>query len=448
MFLIVLISCLIILLNGISIDIKEKDLNNSIEKIVLLNNNLFVGTINSLHRLSSQTLNSNLLSLKLGPQFDSSSQQTDYHFKLLFSIKNENLFLCGTLYQGLCQIIDQDFNLIINSSLPIVANDPINSTIGLYIPEKNLIYFGVTYTNEGVYRWQIPNIAGRSLDLSNFMKILSVNNDDQLISRDDLSLRFMPRQQTTFIVQYIYSFYTKNYIYFLTNQPSDIDQTDSITKIARFCRHSSTSIIRSYSEMPLVCSNSDWILKSAQTIIDKNNNQMILIGLFIKRDGSIGTNICSWNIHYLIDKAFQDNYQNCYSMGIGQRGLTFIKPNEPCRKDEVRISKKTFYSLIDFFIQSWSIGMNEDDLCPWIISDRLPYPVGGIIPIVGRLFYENLIESSSGIQLHSFGSSILLLQGLINGTFKLVSVSSINSCINEETSLSPAGCVYDTICIV
>ncbi|UJR35034.1 hypothetical protein I4U23_027810 [Adineta vaga] len=276
----------------------------------------------------------------------------------------------------------------------------IDNTIGLIIPEKNLIYFGVTYTNEGLYRWQIPNISGRSLNLTNFMKILSIN-DDETISRDDLSLRFMPRQQTTFIVQYIYSFYQKNYIYFLTNQPHDLDQTIIITKIIRFCRNSSTSIIRSYSEMPLICSNSDWILKSAQTILD-SNDQMILIGLFHKRDGSNGTNLCSWKISNEIDKAFHDNYQNCYSSGIGQRGLSFIKPNEPCRKDD-----------------SWSIGMRDDDICPWIISDRLPYPVGGMNPIIGRLFYENSFENSNGIQLYSFGSSILFLQGLTNGTFKL-----------------------------
>ncbi|CAF3473695.1 unnamed protein product [Rotaria socialis] len=410
MYYILLVSYFLLTINGISIDTIEKDLNNSIEKILLINNNLFVGTINSLHRLSSKTLNQNLFSLKLGPQLDHSfcrtcidPRQIDYHFKTLLLInKHNHLLLCGTLSQGVCQIVDENFNLIINSSLPIVANDPINSTIGLIIQEQNLIYFGVTYKNEGIYRWQIPNISGRSLNLTNFMKILS-SNDDETIYRDDLSLRFMPRQQTTFIIQYIHSFYTENYVYFVTNQPNDIDQTNAITKIIRFCRNSSNSIIRSYTEIPLVCLNSDWIIKSAQIIID-NNNQMILIGLFIKRSGSTGTNICSWKVHNDIDKAFQDNYKNCYTMGIGQRGLSFIKPNEACRK-----------------VEGWSKGMttNDNNICPWIISDRLPYPVGGLVPIVGRLFYENSFESSSALQLYPFGSSTLFLQGLTNGTFKL-----------------------------
>jgi len=321
MFSILLISYLIITLNSLSIDFIEKDFNNSIEKILLLNENLFLGTINSLHRLSSLTLNENL---------NSKFFDTNSHWKILLSIENQNLLLCRTISQGLCQIIDQDFNLIINSSLPIVANDPINSTIGLIIPEKNLIYFGVTYTNEGMYRWQIPNISGRSLNISRFMKILS-ENDEEGISRDDLSLRFMPRQQTTFIVQYISAFYTKNYIYFLTNQPNDIEQTNFQSKILRFCRDTTNSIIRTYSEMPLICLNSDWILKTAEIL-----NEDILIGHFTRKDGTGGTNICSWNIRNDIDKAFEDNYRTCYSMGIGQRGLAFIKPNEPCRKDEVK----------------------------------------------------------------------------------------------------------------
>jgi hypothetical protein len=70
-------------------------------------------------------------------------------------------------------------------------------------------------------------------------------------------------------------------------------------------------------------------------MFDKNNQQ-ILIGHFTRKDGTGGTNICSWNIQNDIDQAFEDNYRTCYSMGIGQRGLAFIKPNEPCRKDEVR----------------------------------------------------------------------------------------------------------------
>jgi hypothetical protein len=331
---ILLISYLIITINSLSIDLIEKDLNNSIEKILLVNDNLFLGTINSLYRLSSLTFNQ----ISKPKIFNS-----NYHWKILLSIENKNLLLCGTISQGLCQIIDQDFNLIINSSLPIVANDPINSTIGLIIPEKNLIYFGVTYTNDGMYRWRIPNISGRSLNISRFMKILSENDEDG-ISRDDLSLRFMSRQQTTFIVQYIYGFYTKNYIYFLTNQPNDIEQTNFQSKIIRFCRDTSNSIIRTYSEIPLICLNSDWILKTAEMI-----NEEILIGHFTRKDGTGGTNVCSWNIRNDIDKAFEDNYRTCYSMGIGQRGLAFIKPNEPCRKDDVQKNFNEIIQSILFF---------------------------------------------------------------------------------------------------
>ena len=310
----------IVVVNCFSIDLISNDYNHSIEKLLLINDDLFLGTIHSLHRLSSQTLNETLPSFKLPP---------DYHWKILLPINNENLLICGTVSQGICQLVDKDFHVIINSSLPVVANDPLNSTIGLIIPEKNLVYFGVTYTNEGTHRWQIPNISGRSLNISRFMKIFS-ENDDEIISRDDLSLRFMSRQQTTFIVQYITSFTTNNYIYFLTNQPNDIEQKSIQTKILRFCRQTSHSIIRTYSEIPLICFDTDWILKSAE-VLDEN----ILVGHFTRKDGTGGTKICSWNIVEDIDQAFTENYRRCYSKGIGQRGLAFIKPNEACRRDEV-----------------------------------------------------------------------------------------------------------------
>ena len=394
MYSIVLISYLIITIqNTLSIDILEQDFQLPIEKLLLVNQHLYFGTVNSLHRLSSRTFNRTSSTLHF---------PSTYHWKILTSINNEQLLLCGTLSQGICQLVDRDLNLIINSSIPVVANDPQNSTIGLIIPEKNLVYFGVTYTNDGAYRWQIPSIAGRSLNSTRFMKILSANDDDG-ITRDDLSLRFMSRQQATFIVQYIYSFSTNYYIYFLTNQPNDLGERIYLTKLVRFCRQSSNSILRTYTEIPLICSSSEWILQTADFIRNENNDE-ILIGHFTRKDGSRGTTVCSWNVKNDIDKALEENYRRCYSMGIGQRGLAFIKPNEPCRKDE-----------------SWSIPNNEENLCPFIDNDRLPYPVGGIQPVVGRLIYENLIESSSTFQTHSIGSLRVIFQGLTNGTLKLVS---------------------------
>ena len=125
-----------------------------------------------------------------------------------------------------------------------------------------------------------------------------------------------------------------NYIYFITNQPNDIEQKIFLTKIIRFCRHSSKSIIRTYIEIPLICFNSEWIIKTADMILN-SNRQEILIGHFTRKDGTGGTNICSWNIRNDIDQAFENNYRTCYSMGIGHRGLAFIKPNESCRKDQV-----------------------------------------------------------------------------------------------------------------
>ena len=320
----------IVTVSSLVVDLKENDLSDSIEKLLIHSNHLYVGTVNALHRLSQSDLNRTLEPFKLGPSLDNPScrqlnqcsdlTETNYHWKILLAVNNQSLLVCGTLFQGLCQLIDENFRVISNSSLPIVANDPVNSTVGLVVPETNLIYFGVTYTNEGVHRWQIPNIAGRSLNATHFMKVFSVDNDDESISRDDLSVRFMPRQQTTFIVQYIHAFTSRHYIYFLTNQPNDSDQKMIITKVVRFCRENSHSILRSYTEIPLICVNTEWTLKTAQTMLD-NENQLMLIGHFTRKDGTGGTNLCSWNVRHEIDRALEDNYRTCYAMGIGQREI-------------------------------------------------------------------------------------------------------------------------------
>jgi plexin A len=346
MFSIVILSCCLFTVDTLTIDLIETEFSSAIEKVVLVDNHLYVGTVNALHRLSPSTLNRTFPSLRLGPSLDNPScrqlnqcaadlMQIDYHWKILLPIDNRSLLVCGTLFQGVCQLIDVDLQLIVNSSLPVVANDRTNSTVGLFVPEKNLIYFGVTYTSEGVHRWQIPNIAGRSVTRSRFMKIVSTTADDESITRDDLSVRFLPRQQATFIVQYIFAFQTNNYVYFVTNQPNEHDVKTLSSKIIRFCREHTHTIIRSYAELPLICVNGESIVRTAQILVDDNDGQPILVGHFTRKDGTGGTSLCSWHVANELDRAFEENYRTCYSMGIGQRGLTFIKPNEPCRKDEV-----------------------------------------------------------------------------------------------------------------
>ena len=64
----------------------------------------------------------------------------------------------------------------------------------------------------------------------------------------------------------------------------------------------------------------------------------------------------------------------------------------------------------------------KDDLCSSIVNERLPYPVGGRNPIIGRVFYENVLENTHTFHLHSYGSIHFISQGLTNGTLKLVSV--------------------------
>ena len=51
-----------------------------------------------------------------------------------------------------------------------------------------------------------------------------------------------------------------------------------------------------------------------------------------------------------------------------------------CRKDEVRepfVFRDNLLYLLFVCKRDWSIPIHDDNICPWIVNDRLPYPVGG-----------------------------------------------------------------------
>ena len=97
-------------------------------------------------------------------------------------------------------------------------------------------------------------------------------------------------------------------------------------------------------------------------------------------------------------------------------------------------NKKRFFCS-RFLQQNWSKQMktNDDNLCPWIINEHLPYPIGGRTSIDGYLFYENVFETTSSLQIYSYGSSNLLFQGLMNSTFKLVRMSSMTCRVSTKS---------------
>ncbi|CAF0887075.1 unnamed protein product, partial [Didymodactylos carnosus] len=411
---------------------------STIEKLLFYDQSLYIGSVNRLHKYSSQTLKHEH-ELKLGPYLDSpqcrptkqcqlpqeQQELTDYHFKLFHVVTKENyLLICGTLYQGTCSAISLDtLSLLINSTIPVVANDPVNSSVSVIADD--ILYAAVTYTNYGSYRWLIPQISGRSLKKSSsFMQIVTSTRDSEnqaelsIINKEELSLKFMQRHQQSFIVQYIHSFITDKYVYLLSVQRQDINNDQIGTKLIRFCLNS-MSIMHSYTELPIQCGQDYPLLKFAQTmkagklfssILNSNQDDIIIIGHFKRAINIDDSAMCVFLVRD-IDNFILDNYRSCYADGRLNRGLGFIKQDELCRKDEM-----------------WSSSL--DNLCS--ISDRLPYPVGGRTALNGRILWENsspLSQNITAVQLFHIhdGNQTLIVQGLSNGTIFVGTLNGVSS---------------------
>ena len=145
----------------------------------------------------------------------------NYNKLLLVYEKREAVLTCWSARQGVCELRDITnlSNLIQDSSIPTVPNDPVNSTVGFIASAANkqdLLYVAATYNNQGPYRGDVPALAGRSLSTSSnrgfsrfgssgrrFMDVLS---SSQGLKSSKASIEFISRFQKNFIVKYVEAF--------------------------------------------------------------------------------------------------------------------------------------------------------------------------------------------------------------------------------------------------
>lgn len=173
------------------------ELITNINNARYFNNSVYIGAENMLVRLDAQNLRI-LQYVRTGPVLDSplcrynpreeclysrrKSLVSNFN-KLLLVMEREGLLLtCWTAYQGVCEmrsLVDIE-RIVVNSSVAVVANDPVNSTIAFQATSPNsqrLLYVATTYTSLGAYRDDIPALSGRSLQTqSKFMHLIESNN--------------------------------------------------------------------------------------------------------------------------------------------------------------------------------------------------------------------------------------------------------------------------------
>jgi hypothetical protein len=481
------------------INLSNYNLNNINNILIYKNKYIIIGGENFLLKLSAKNLQVNE-QIRYGPVYDSRQCKfypneecnsfntekylTNNYNKLIIPFENGNnedisIITCWTAYQGICDMrsISNLNNLIVNSTIPSVANDVFNSTIGFVTLSPSLqpiLLVATTYNNNGPYRDDIPAIAGRSLQPTSsseryrqlqFMQILTNNN--QGLKESKSSIEFMSRQLKTFIVKYIDGFKTKFYNYFLTLQHLDVTTSNLgaqlvQTKIIRFCQND-LSFIKSYMEQPLRCESKidgtfyNELVHSRLVEWNFGDKKKIsyLVGLFqetkrytMQNASDIFLNkqpvkqaVCVYKLND-VNRKFLQNFKSCLtSTSSSQRGLSYIKTDQICTSS---IFSATTNDQDDLNENEIDNEIN-DNYCSIIDSTNMNlYPIGGQLPVTTDLVFElndtNILYNHLNFKfLSSNKQAMLVLLSNTNNLLKFYKLSLNKASLFKvlaETSLS------------
>ncbi|OQR72888.1 plexin-A4-like [Tropilaelaps mercedesae] len=323
--------------------------------------NIYVGAVNKIYQLDE---NLELQSVAvMGPQGDHpwcpvtrqcptiQKKPLDYYNKVLvIDYVNSRLISCGSLFQGVCSVhrLDNvaDFRTPAHES--VVANNATASTVGFIGKGPNnqrVLYVGVSYTNNGPYRSDVPAVSSRSLDLNNNTFNIAVTgvSTGTRVSVNSLAREFFP-------IHYVFGFTSKDFSYLLTVQKKETDRPyPYISKLVRVCQRDVHYY--SYTEVALVCRTPEGItynLAQAAYVGKPGSELAVSLGisaqddvLFVVFAKSANETDDSHNkptrksalcVYALsaVHRKFTQNIHHCFN-GHGQRGLDFINPSQPCQ---------------------------------------------------------------------------------------------------------------------
>ncbi|XP_003737136.3 plexin-A4 [Galendromus occidentalis] len=393
---------------------------------------IYVGAVNTIFQLDE---NLNVQSVaKMGPQEDDPwcpvtrqcptihRKPLDYYNKVLvIDYVNSRLISCGSLFQGVCAVhrLDNVHDTRTPAHESVVANNATASTVGFIGKGPNnqrVLYVGVSYTNNGPYRSDVPAVSSRSLDLNNNTFNIAVTgvSTGTRVSVNSLAREFFP-------IHYVFGFTSKDFSYWLTVQKKETDRPyPYISKLVRVCQRDVHYY--SYTEVALTCKTSDGLdynLAQAAYVGKPGSELAVSLGISAQDDvlfvvfaksqdeGDDSHNkpthksaLCVYALS-AVHRKFTQNIHHCFN-GHGQRGLDFINPSQPCQLTQVQIS---------------------DDFCGMEVNT----PLDGAVPIDAAplLVYPNtLLTSVSAVSTHDYTVCFL---GTADGHLKKAVVESVNS---------------------
>ena len=121
----------------------------------------------------------------------------------------------------------------------VVANNAEASTVAFIAPGPpappvtNVMYVGVTFTNNSPYRSEIPAVSSRSLAKEKMFQIAS----SAVTTGTRIFINSYARE--SYLVHYVYGFSSERFSYFLTTQlkhNSHAAPREQITKLVRICQ--------------------------------------------------------------------------------------------------------------------------------------------------------------------------------------------------------------------
>ncbi|XP_049316006.1 plexin-A2 [Bactrocera dorsalis] len=333
---------------------------------------VFVGGVNYLYQLSPELELHE--TVKTGPKNDSvectvldcpahavRKPTENYNKVLLIDRATSRLIACGSLFQGTCSVRNLQNISIVEQDVPdaVVANDANSSTIAFIAPGPpqpsitNVMYVGVTYTNNSPYRSEIPAVASRSLEKTKMFQIAS----SAVTTGTRTFINSYAREG--YLINYVYGFSSERFSYFLTTQLKHnyhSSPKEYITKIVRICQEDSNYY--SYTEIPVDCITGGTKYNLVQAgYLGKPSMDLagslgitvqddVLFGVFSVGDGNVSTDNSALCIYSLksIRRKFMQNIKSCFN-GVGSRGLDFISPNMLCVPTKLQTIGEDFCGL-------------------------------------------------------------------------------------------------------
>lgn len=219
-------------------------------------------------------------------------------------------------------------------------------------PVTNVMYVGVTFAGNSLYRSEIPAVASRSLEKGRMFQLASsaVTTGTRMFIN--------PNSRESYPVNYVYGFSSERFSYFMTTQlkHNTPSMKEYITKLVRICQEDSHYY--SYTEIPVDCIGEGikynlvqaaYLGKPGADLAENlgiTPQDDVLYAVFSEGRDNVPSNKSALCVYSLksIRRKFMQNIKSCFN-GHGSRGLDFILPNMPCVLTKLQTISEDFCGL-------------------------------------------------------------------------------------------------------